>query len=240
MNNSNTQKYIGFLVIIIVIVGGGFLLKSKKVDAPVVDNTEVKDNNTPEVVPKKPIPSKPTTSSSLTSEQKVLLAKLQQTALARDYEAFADVLLEVYKKEWVGVDDFKKVESEFYVYTTDKYWKKGDLVNSLKLSTIVYNKVPEAWRFRYIRILVLEKYGRNAFDSGDLASAENYANTILQMMFRPEGANLMGDIYISKINTNIKNGDLNTAKQNLNFIWDYEVSADRRAKLEGLKTQLGL
>ena len=122
-----------------------------------------------------------------------------------------------------------------YVYATDEYWKKGDLANSLRVSTIVYNQVPEAWRFRYLRIITLEKYGRNAFNSGDLKTAENYANQILQMMFRPEGADLLADIYISKINTNIKDGNTTLAKQNFNFIRDYEISANRREILNELK-----
>ena len=39
---------------------------------------------------------------------------------------------------------------------------------------------------------------------------------------------------------NNKNGDLNTAKQNLNFIWSYEVSKDRADKFEALKKELGV
>ena len=57
-------------------------------------------------------------------------------------------------------------------------------------------------------------------------------------MYRPEGANLMADIYISKIRINIKNNNTNLAKQNLNYIWDYEVSQDRRDELTNLKKQL--
>ena len=91
-----------------------------------------------------------------------------------------------------------------------------------------------------MRIITLEKYGRNALNKGDLQTAENYANQILQMMFRPEGADLLADIYISKINTNIKDGNVSLAKQNLNFIWDYEVSTDRREILNDFKKQLGL
>ncbi|PIR68552.1 hypothetical protein COU49_00730 [Candidatus Nomurabacteria bacterium CG10_big_fil_rev_8_21_14_0_10_35_16] len=60
------------------------------------------------------------------------------------------------------------------------------------------------------------------------------------MMFRPEGTNLMADIYIAKINANITAGDTELAKSNLGYIWDYEVSDDRRATLTNLRTQLGL
>ncbi|MCX6706460.1 MAG: hypothetical protein NTV24_05190 [Candidatus Woesebacteria bacterium] len=223
------------------------VLKGKKVDAPVVDKTEVKDNiqntipdkNTPTQNPAviKPITAPPVV---LTQTQKDLLAKETKAVLVRDYVAFADILLEVYKNQWAEIDDFKKVESEFYVYTYNTYWLKGDLANSLKFSTIVYNKISEAWRFRYLRILTLEKYGRDAYNAGDLKTAESYAMQILQMMYRPEGANLLADVYISKINTNIKNCETAMAKNNLAFIWDYEISQDRRDTLTSLKKQLGL
>ena len=239
--NPNTQKYISFIVIILAIIVGVFLFKGKSVNAPaggveMSDNTIVKTPDT--AVPEKPVKDSPS-QSTLTALQKDLLVKLQKTVDARDYEAFAVVLEQVYKNQWGEKEEFKKAESDFYVYTTDKYWVKGDLANALKFSTIVYNKVPEAWRFRYLRIVTLEKYGRNAFDVGDLKTAEDYANQILQMMFRPEGANLIADVYISKIKTNIKDGNINLAKQNLGFIWDYEVSTDRRVTLEDLKKQLG-
>lgn len=238
----NTQKYISFIVIILAIVVGVFLFKGKSVNAPaggveMPDNTIVKTPDT--AVPVK-IVEDSSSKSTLTAEQKDLLAKLQKTVDTRDYEAFAVVLEQVYKNQWGEKEAFKKAESDFYVYTTDKYWTKGDLANALKFSTIVFNKVPEAWRFRYLRIVTLHKYGRNAFDVGDLKTAEDYANQILQMMFRPEGANLLADVYIKKIETNVKDGNTNLAKQNLDFIWDYEVSADRRTILEDLKKQLGL
>lgn len=248
MENLNKQKYISFIIIIIVIILGVYLIwNGKKVDAPAdTTNVEIKDNINIPVDVVSPVddsgtnPTTDATQTNLTKEQQNLLTKLQKNVDARDFESFANTLLEVYKKEWSGIEEFKKAESELYVYATDTYWVKGDLVNSLKVSTIVYDKVPEAWRFRYLRIVTLEKYGRNAFGVGDLSTAENYANQILQMMFRPEGTNLLADIYISKINTNIKDGNITLAKQNLGFIWDYEVSADRRTILTDLKTQLGM
>lgn len=238
--NENTQKYLSFLVVVIVIIGGFLLLKNKvpKVEDTIL-NTEVKDdvvNPIDTTVPIKPIVDN---TSGLTGAQKALLIQLQKTVDARDFESFANVLLEVYKKKWNGVKEFMALESKLYVYATNEYWVKGDLENSLRVSTIVYNKVPEGWRFRYLRILTLHKYGRNAFESGDLTTAENYANQILQMMYRPEGANLLADVYISKIETNMKDGNIDTAKQNLEFIWDFEVNQGRRDILIDLKRQLG-
>ena len=252
MNQIN-QKYISFIIIILVIILGAYLvLKGKKVNAPAdTTDVEVKDTATTTPVTDTTNPSTDSTSSpqassgpsaptNLTKEQQDLFVRLQKTVVARNFESFASALEEVYKNKWSEVKELIQLESNMYVYTTDTYWTKGDLVSSLKVSTIVYNKVPEAWRFRYLRILTLEKYGRNAFNIGDLQTAENYANQILQMMFRPEGANLMADIYISKINTNIKDGNTTLAKQNLGYIWDYEVSADRRTTLTNLKAQLGI
>ena len=248
--NKNQQKYISFIVVIFVIALGVFLLKNRKIDAPVdTANVEIKDSfntevevsnedntalNITEVKPN--IDDAP---SSLTKEQQILLVKLQKTVDARDFESFASALQEVYKNQWTNIKELIKAESDMYVYATDIYFVKGDLKNSLEISTIVYNKVPQAWRFRYLRIVTLEKYGRNAFNNGDLIQAEKYANTILQMMYRPEGANLLADVYISKIDTNIKDGNMDIAKQNLNLIWDYEVNQDRRDVLNEFKKQVG-
>ena len=60
-------------------------------------------------------------------------------------------------------------------------------------------------------------------------------NDILQMMYRPEGANLLADIYIKKIEINLAKGDKVSATNNLNYVWDYEVSEDRRDRLNELK-----
>lgn len=239
--NKNAQTYIGFVVLVLIVGAGFFLLRDKKENIPIdVNNnvTEVPDNITP--APEKPIETKPDANkqTGLTAGQKTLLAKLQKSVDARDFETFAGILLEVYKKEWGGIKEFGALESKLYVYATNEYWVKGDLGNSLKVSTIVYNKVPEAWRFRYLRIITLHKYGRNAFEKGDLSVAEDYANQILQMMYRPEGAHLLADVYISRIETNLKDGNMNMAKQNLDFIWDFEVSQDRRDKLNELKRQI--
>lgn len=247
MENLNKQKYISFIVVIIVIALGFVFLKSNDVVAP-TDNLAIETPDplvTEDPTAVKPLEDTPAdvdtdTTNDLTPAQQALLAKLKTAVDARDFEDFASELLNVYKKGWAGVSEFTALESSLYVYATDTYWVKGDLDNSLRVSTIVYNKVPEAWRFRYLRIVTLEKYGRNALNSGDLVKAEDYAMQILQMMFRPEGTNLMADVYIAKINADIASGNTEMAKQNLGYIWDYEVSEDRRATLTALKTQLGL
>lgn len=236
--NTNILKYIGVTALVIVIFGGAFYFKKTEVAAP-INGGEVTDPREGETnTPTTPEVTAPT--NNLSTSQNILLKKLEQTVKDKDFENFALTLEEVYKNQWGGKKEFSTVESSMYVYATNEYWVKGDLENSLRVSDIVYGKVPEAWRFRYLRIVTLEKYGRNAFNSGDLVKAEEYANKILQMMYRPEGANLMADIYIAKIEQNIRDGKTDLAKQNLGFIWGFEVSADRAAKFEALKAQLGL
>ncbi len=238
--NQHIQKYISFVVIVLVIILGAFLLwRGEKANAPAdtADTTEVPDKSitvTPDTKIDTQVPS------SLTKEQGELLIKLRKSVTDRNFETFASLLQEVYKNQWMNVKELIKEESNMYVYTTDNYFAKGDLANSLRVSTIVYDKVSEAWRFRYLRILTLEKYGRNALNAGDLKTAEDYASRILHMMYRIEGANLLADIYISKIKDNIKDMKIDLAKQNLTFIWDYEVSQDRRDTLTNFKTQLGM
>lgn len=248
MDKEQIKKYISFIILILVVVISVFLLKGKKADAPVDDmGVEIQDSVIPKEEGSKASflnetenpDEEGSKASFLTTEQNTLLVKLQKTVDARDFETFANLLQEVYKNQWTNIKELIKAESDMYVYATDIYFAKGDLENSLKISTIVYNKVPQAWRFRYLRIVTLEKYGRNAFNSGDLVQAEKYANIILQMMYRPEGANLLADVYISKIETNIKNDNIDMAKQNLSFIWDYEVDAGRRDVLNEFKKQIG-
>jgi hypothetical protein len=124
------------------------------------------------------------------------------------------------------------------VNVATKYYDAGNIDEALRISSLVYNEVPSAWRFRYLRIRCFDKIGRDAYDANDLTKAEEYAMNILKMMFRPEGANLLGDVYIKKIENDIKEGDTQSALNNLNYIWDYELSQDRRDKLNELKQTL--
>ena len=80
--------------------------------------------------------------------------------------------------------------------------------------------------------LILEKYGRQAFAKSDLVAAEGFAIDILKMMFRPEGTNLLADVYIKKIEIALASGDKSTARSAYDYIKDYEISPDRRTKLE--------
>lgn len=171
-------------------------------------------------------------------EKETLLANLKSAGDREDYATFADYLKQIYEKGLYKDKDFESAESAAYVKATDKYYKTGDYEKSLEIATIVYDQVPAGWRFRYLRIVSLEKLGRAAFSQNDFARAEQYANIILQMMYRPEGANLLADIYIAKIESNIAAGDKTAAQNNLKYIWDYEVSQDRRDKLNQLSSQI--
>jgi hypothetical protein len=239
MEKQKILKYASFIVVILIIIlGAYFVIKSEQANAP-TNNVNIKtpDPSTPSNTSGQ-ASSGPSATGNLTKAQNELLAKLQTAVNTHDFESFADLLQTVYKNQWIS-KEFVKVESDMYVYATNTYWVKGDLTNSLRVSTLVFNKVPEAWRFRYLRIVTLEKYGRNAFNAGDLKTAEDYANQILQIMYRPEGANLLADIYIMKIKDNIKDNKIDLARQNLNFISGFDVSKDRVDTLNNLRSQLG-
>lgn len=165
-----------------------------------------------------------------------LLLAIKSAGEQEDYMAFAKYLKMVYERIWDTEENFTKAESEIYMQVTENYFDKGDISKALEISDIVYKEAPQGWRFRYLKIRCLEKFGRNSFKQGNLEKAEEYAMRILQIMFRPEGADLLGDIYIQKIETNLGSGDKQTALNNLNYIWDYELSQDRRDKLIELKT----
>ena len=89
-----------------------------------------------------------------------------------------------------------------------------------------------------MKIRCLEKYGRDEFEKGNYDKAGEYAIKILQIQFRPEGANLLGDVYIKKIENNLSAGDKEAALNNLNYIWDYEVDETRRSRLTELKSEI--
>jgi len=167
-----------------------------------------------------------------------LLETIKNTGEQEDYENFAKYLKTVYQKQWDKEEDFTKAESEIYMKVTEKYFDKGEVNKALEISDMVYKEVPQGWRFRYLRIRCLEKLGREAFEQGNLEKAEEYAMTILHMMYRSEGANLLADIYIQKIEANLASNDKASALNNLNYIWDYEVSQDRRDKLTEFKEQI--
>ena len=172
------------------------------------------------------------------STKEGLLSALKRAGEKEDYQNFAQYLKMIYQKQWDEEEDFARTESEIYMKVTENYFDKGDIDKALEISSLVYQEVPQGWRFRYLRIRCLEKLGRDAFSQGDLVKAEEYAMKILQMMYRPEGANLLADIYIKKIETNLLANDKAPALDNLNYIWDYEVSQDRRDKLTELKEQI--
>jgi tetratricopeptide (TPR) repeat protein len=169
-----------------------------------------------------------------------LLLRLKEATQAKDYAALAKYLKASYEKGWYQEQDFQAAESAAYVQADNIYFIPGDYEKTLEVSTLVYSAVPQGWRFLYLRVLALEKLGRLALEQNDVQGAEGYATTILQMTFRPEGANLLGDVYIQKIEESMKAGNLEEAKNSYLYIKDFEVSQDRRMRLEQLKDALGL
>lgn len=176
--------------------------------------------------------------AQLNEAQKKLFEDLKTAAQKEDYENFAKTLKEVYKNQWEGLKPFQAIESALYVLATDKYFQTKNYEKSLEVSTIVYSAVPLGWRFRYLKILSHEKLGRLALQKNNLAEAEKQALAILSMMYRIEGADLLGDIYIKKIRDALTKKDKKSAQDALAFIWDYEVSQDRRKILNDLKDQI--
>ena len=174
----------------------------------------------------------------ITKEQ--LLVSLKSAAEAEDYPAFAKHLKTAYEKGWNKDIDFESIESSAYVQADQTYFIPGNYQKTLEISTIVYNQVPQGWRFQYLRVLALEKLGRMALESpygGSPAgrqAAEDYANTILKMTFRPEGANLLADVYMKKIEESLQTGNVQEAQAAYLYIKDFEVSEDRRARLNEL------
>jgi len=227
--NIKTNKNILILIALALIIVFAFLTLNK-------NSLTNKNNEVSQVELKLDI--KEEDLSKLDQSQKKLFEDLKQAAQKEDYESFAENLAQVYKNKWEGLTPFQAIESAFYVFTTDKYFLTNNFKKSLELSSIIYDKVPMGWRFRYLKIVSHEKLGRAALERNDLDEAQRQALSILSMMYRPEGANLLGDVYIKKIKDAIAKNDKKSAKESLDFIWDYEVSSDRRAILNELKEKI--
>ncbi len=167
-----------------------------------------------------------------------IYANLKKEAEVRDYDGFAKTLKKVYEKQWDKRQEFIAVESDLYMKVVNEFLVPEKWNESLRISTIVYNQVSASWRFRYLRITTLDRMGRRSFKKGNLQDAEEKAREILKMTYRPEGANLLADVYIQKIEQKIRKGDIKGAQGDLAEVWDYEVNAEGRGKLEALKKQL--
>lgn len=173
-------------------------------------------------------------------EKAELLKSLKAAGEKGDYSAFAILIKQVYDRHWIGEKDFYEVESKTYVKATDELLEKGKLEESLKVSTEIFNQVPTGWRFRYLLIRTLEKMGRNAFDKGDLKTAEEQALKMQTIMFRPEAIDLLADIYAKKINDAMAKNDLVGAKAAYSFISDYELPKEKKAVLDALNAKYHL
>lgn len=226
----NKNKILIFIIILVagVILASIFILNK---NAPTPNNKQAQEVKLKLEVEEKDL-------AQLNEAQKKLFEDLKTAAQKEDYENFAKTLKEVYKNQWEGLKPFQAIESALYVLATDKYFQTKNYEKSLEVSTIVYSAVPLGWRFRYLKILSHEKLGRLALQKNNLAEAEKQALAILSMMYRIEGADLLGDIYIKKIRDALTKKDKKSAQDALAFIWDYEVSQDRRKILNDLKDQI--
>jgi hypothetical protein len=170
--------------------------------------------------------------------QEELLAVLQLTGKNAQYEKFADYLAEVYARYPTGDKEFVKAESEIYVRASDYLDKEKNAQKALDVANIVYKKVPFGWRFKYLKVRAMEALGRAAFTKGDVGKAEEYARTILRIEYRPEGANLLADIYIKKIETMLAQEDMSGALELYEEIQAYQVGTDQKTRLDALAVKL--
>ena len=219
------QKPFLILISIVLVVGAGFFLlqqQPKEVTEP-KNGGQIDENGTKNV-------------QDLTKEE--LLLSLKEAAEADDYALFAKYLKAADEQGWYKEADFQKVESAAYIKADQTYFIPGDYNKTLEVSTLVYNAVPQGWRFLYLRVLALEKLGRLDLEGNDLEGAKEYALTILRMVFRTEGANLLADVYIEKIEGSLEAQNKTEAQEFLDYIWDFEVSEERREQLIELKEQI--
>lgn len=232
ISKKNIIIIISVVVLLLIGIGGYFIYKNKISATKNIPNQEVTEENNQIEENKDNAP----TFDSSTKEG--ILSAMDYYSKLEDFNNFSKYLEVMYQKQWDKDPTLEKKESEIYMNITTKYFDTGNIDEALRISTIVYDEVSQGWRFRYLRIRCLEKIGRDAYNQNDLIKAEEYAMKILQMMFRLEGSDLLADVYIKKIEGNLTQGDKMAAANNLNFIWDYEVSQDRRDKLIELKNIL--
>lgn len=201
-------------------------------EAPSQDKTLVV---TPEPA-KKETPSTSTTTPKTSPEADPVDDKLKnaltKAADSEDYTALGTTLAKMYKRYPEGKKEFIEIESRAYVKATSYLDQEKNVEKARAAAEAVYSKYPFGWRFKYLRVRVLERLGRDAFAAGDLASAEKHALAMLGMEFRPEGANLMADIYLKRIDAALAKGDKAGAQAAYEEIKDYEVSTDRRKALD--------
>jgi hypothetical protein len=228
ISKKNIIIIISVVVLLSLGIGGYLIYKNKSVPQNTPNQEE--NNQTEEGTP---------TFDSTTKEG--VLAAMDYYGNLEDFDNFSKYLKEMYRNQWDKDPNLEAKESEIYMDVTTKYFDNGNIDEALRISSIVYAEVPQGWRFRYLRIRCFEKIGRDAYNQNDLTKAEENAMNILKMMFRLEGSDLLADVYIKKIESNLAQGNKVAAASNMDFIWDYEVSQDRRDKLNELKqTILGV
>lgn len=170
-------------------------------------------------------------------EKKKILKGLGNAITQKDYATFADVLAEVYKNGWQGDEDFKRAESYLYMKRTFDHLR-GKYEENLTIGNIIFKKVYESWRFKYLKIISLEKLGNLALEKGDLDMAENYAKQVTSIEYRPEGLNLLARIYIKRAEDALKAGDKTKAKSILLQSDGMEITADLRKKIDEMLKKL--
>ncbi len=168
-----------------------------------------------------------------------LLNDIRHATQKEDWDEFGKLMAHVYEQRLIEANkEFNKAESEAYVKATTYLDQEKNPQKALDVATKVYDLSPYGWRFNYLKVRALETLGKQAFAEGNAQLAESYAMQMLTIQYRPEGANLLADIYIQRIEKALKEGSKEKAVQAYLTIKDYEVSQDRRDKLNQLARQL--
>ncbi len=167
-----------------------------------------------------------------------MIADLTAALKAEKYDAFADLLAQIYQRGLQGDQDFTKIESQLYVKGTE-YFTEGLTDQAYKMANTVFAKVFESWRFKYLKIRCLERYGQLALDKKDYAQAKDYARQILTIEFRPEGADLTAKIAIQEAQAALQKKDMTAAKAALAPTIDLEINPDLRKQVDELAKKIG-
>lgn len=131
-----------------------------------------------------------------------------------------------------------KTESALYVKGTE-YFEEGLTDQAYKMANTIHSKVFESWRFKYLKIRCLERYGNQALEKKDYAKAKDYAQQILQIEYRPEGANLMAKIAIQEAQAALKKNDQAAARAALMVTSEMEIDPAFRKQIDEMMKSLG-
>lgn len=243
MQNKKLSKLLVYLLPIILIIGSYFFINKDTISlqederpaAIVQDKNEVKMKK--EKLGKNEKTEKKE-EKKVVSEETKIYEKFKNAIDSNDFKKVGELLAVLYEKGWINKKEFNDLEKEIYVKVDKNYFIPGNFEKSLEITRIIYEQARLSDRFRYLFILSLEALGKKALLEKNYSKAEEYATRILQIMYRPEGVNLLADIYLEKIQNKLKSGDKNGAMNDWNFIMRFELTDEKKKKLLPLENKL--